>query len=61
MDKKRPRKIIVLKDYNPADEEKIGPLTKSSTNAMNGSGNQPNHVGPINYSNRKSSNKLLFT
>lgn len=38
-DKKRPRKIIVLKDYNPAEEEKVGPLTKLSSNAMNGSGN----------------------
>lgn len=39
LDKKRPRKIIVLKDYNPAEEEKVGPLTKLSSNAMNGSGN----------------------
>jgi hypothetical protein len=39
LDKKRPRKIIVLKDYNPADEEKIGPQTRVSTNAINGSGN----------------------
>ena len=39
MEKKKPRKIIVLKDYNPANEEKIAPLTKISTNALNGSGN----------------------
>lgn len=71
LDKKKHHKIIVLKDFNPADGElptlngsvnaRAGPLPKTSSNAMMGNGNQPNHVGPLNYSNRKSSNKLLFT
>lgn len=40
MDKKKHHKIIVLKDYNPAeDDNRFGPLTKSSSNAIIGSGN----------------------
>jgi len=63
LEKKKPHKIIVLKDYNPADEEALtrGPmLPKSSSSSVIGIG-PPCHVGPLSRSNRKSSNKLLFT
>jgi len=69
IDKIKHRKIIVLKDLDPDEENMIskridsitnGPITKSSSNAVL----QPGQVNgtPIGYrpSNRKSSNKLIF-